>query len=72
MHGFTALAPNGRHLAALTLLLALSAHSHAPALAGDYPDRAVKIIVPFPAAGTADVLPRIVGDGCHANGDRRS
>ena len=28
----------------------------------DYPDRAVKIIVPFPAGGTADAVPRIVGD----------
>jgi tripartite-type tricarboxylate transporter receptor subunit TctC len=62
MHGFTALAPNGRHLAVLTLLLALSAHSYSPALAGDYPDRVVKIVVPFPAGGTADVLPRIVAD----------
>jgi tripartite-type tricarboxylate transporter receptor subunit TctC len=62
MHGFTALASNGRHLAVLTLLLALSAHLHSPALAGDYPDRAVKIIVPFPAGGTADVVPRIVGE----------
>ena len=26
----------------------------------DYPDHAVRIIVPFPAGGTADVLPRIV------------
>jgi len=28
----------------------------------DYPTRTVKIIVPFPAGGTADVMPRIVGD----------
>jgi tripartite-type tricarboxylate transporter receptor subunit TctC len=35
----------------------------ASALAGeDYPQRAVKIIVPYPAGGSADVLPRIVGD----------
>ncbi|MGB2586162.1 MAG: tripartite tricarboxylate transporter substrate binding protein [Pseudolabrys sp.] len=27
-----------------------------------YPDRAVKIVVPFPAGGTADAVPRIVGD----------
>ena len=25
-----------------------------------YPDRTVKIIVPFPAGGTADAMPRIV------------
>ncbi|MBA2401217.1 MAG: tripartite tricarboxylate transporter substrate binding protein [Bradyrhizobium sp.] len=62
MHGLAAPAPNGRHLAVLTLLLALSAHSHSPALAGDYPDRAVKIVVPFPAGGTADVIPRVVGE----------
>src|SRR3989440_1238982 len=30
-----------------------------PARAQDYPSRAVKIIVPFPAGGTADVMPRI-------------
>ena len=30
--------------------------------AGDYPDRAVKIVVPFPAGGTADAIPRIVAD----------
>ena len=50
----------GCNLAALTLLLAMSLHSHA--LAGDYPDHAVKIVVPFPAGGTADAIPRIVAD----------
>ena len=57
-----ALAKASRQLATLTLLLALCAHFQTTALAGDYPDRTVKIIVPFPAGGTADVLPRIVGD----------
>ena len=33
-------------------------HAHA----GDYPTHAVKIIVPYPAGGSADALPRIVGD----------
>ena len=49
-----------RKLAWLPLVLALSAHG--PALAADYPDRAVKIVVPFPAGGTADAVPRIIGD----------
>ena len=30
--------------------------------AQDYPSRAVKIIVPFPAGGTADAMPRVVAD----------
>ncbi len=32
------------------------------AQAQTYPDHAVKIIVPFPAGGTADAVPRILGD----------
>ncbi len=32
------------------------------AAAEDYPARAVKIIVPFPAGGTADLMPRVIGD----------
>ena len=51
-----------RYMAALTLLLMISAYSCSPTLAGDYPDRTVKIIVPFPAGGTADAVPRIVAD----------
>ena len=33
-----------------------------PARADGYPDRTVKIIVPFPAGGTADAVPRLVAD----------
>jgi tripartite-type tricarboxylate transporter receptor subunit TctC len=44
------------------LLLALSALLVHPARAEDYPNRPVKIIVPFAAGGTADAVPRIVGD----------
>ena len=62
MRGFMlALLPT-RHKMALLLALASYVHFHTPALAGDYPDRAVKIIVPFPAGGTADAVPRIVAD----------
>jgi tripartite-type tricarboxylate transporter receptor subunit TctC len=50
----------GCTLTALTLLLATALH--ADALAGDYPDHTVKIVVPFPAGGTADAVPRIVAD----------
>ena len=45
-------------LAALACVAALVL----PAAAQDYPSRAVRIIVPFPAGGTADVMPRVVGD----------
>jgi tripartite-type tricarboxylate transporter receptor subunit TctC len=51
-----------RHLTAVALFLALSANFHGHALAGEYPDHTVKIIVPFPAGGTADAVPRIVAD----------
>jgi tripartite-type tricarboxylate transporter receptor subunit TctC len=44
-------------LAALTLVLMAW-----PAQAQDYPNRPVKIIVPFAPGGTADAVPRLVGD----------
>jgi len=47
-------------LTGLAVVLALIAAP--PAQAQDYPNRPVKIIVPFPAGGTADVMPRIIGD----------
>jgi tripartite-type tricarboxylate transporter receptor subunit TctC len=46
--------------AVLTLAALLTALPAAQAQ--DYPSRAVKIIVPFPAGGTADVMPRIFSD----------
>src|SRR6516225_6254523 len=30
--------------------------------AGDYPARVIKIVVPFPAGGTADVMPRVIAE----------
>jgi tripartite-type tricarboxylate transporter receptor subunit TctC len=32
------------------------------AAAQNFPSRAVRIIVPFPAGGTADIVPRVIGD----------
>jgi tripartite-type tricarboxylate transporter receptor subunit TctC len=46
----------------LALFFVLSAPLHGPAQAQDYPDHTVKIIVPFPAGGTADAVPRIVAE----------
>jgi tripartite-type tricarboxylate transporter receptor subunit TctC len=43
---------------AFVALLALSPTAHAQ----DYPSRPVKIIVPFPAGGTADVMPRVFAE----------
>jgi tripartite-type tricarboxylate transporter receptor subunit TctC len=48
-------------LRALMLQIAVVLFAGA-ALAQGYPDRPVKIIVPFPAGGTADAVPRIVAD----------
>jgi tripartite-type tricarboxylate transporter receptor subunit TctC len=52
----------GRYAAVLALVFALSVLPLASARAQDYPDRPVKIVVPFAAGGTADAVPRLVGD----------
>jgi tripartite-type tricarboxylate transporter receptor subunit TctC len=57
--------PSRRHilrLSQLGLATGLALVTSASAWAQDYPNRAVKIIVPFPAGGTADAVPRIVAD----------
>ena len=52
----------GRQAIALSLLLALVTSISHRASAENYPDHPVKIIVPFAAGGTADAIPRLVGD----------
>ena len=52
------LAPIGFALALAAMQAVLPSHL----VAQDYPRHAVKIIVPYPAGGTADLMPRIVFD----------
>jgi tripartite-type tricarboxylate transporter receptor subunit TctC len=44
------------------LALALGGAFAWPAAAEEYPARTIKIVVPFPAGGTADIVPRILAD----------
>ena len=54
-----------RHAAQLALMLGLTgglALTASPVRAQNYPNHVVKIVVPYPAGGTADVMPRILAD----------
>jgi len=48
-----------RLFAATCAALALAGPAHA----ADYPDRAVRLIVPYPAGGSTDILARLLGQG---------
>ncbi|MEY2770188.1 MAG: hypothetical protein RIQ38_607, partial [Pseudomonadota bacterium] len=50
----------------LSLLLALGALA-GPAMAQAWPTKPIKIVVPFPAGGTSDVLARLVGQKMSEN-----
>jgi tripartite-type tricarboxylate transporter receptor subunit TctC len=49
-------------LYALTLWCIAAAMTASAVRAEDYPARVVKMVVPFPAGGTADVMPRILAE----------
>jgi tripartite-type tricarboxylate transporter receptor subunit TctC len=49
-------------LYALTLWCIAAALTASAVRAEDYPARVVKIVVPFPAGGTADIMPRILAE----------
>jgi tripartite-type tricarboxylate transporter receptor subunit TctC len=52
-----------RALLALSYVLAFGALMQAPALAQDWPQRPLRIIVAFGPGGTTDVVARIIGEG---------
>ena len=65
--------PDRRLLLAAAAVLAASVAALPIAQAQDYPIRTVRIIVPFPAGGTADAMPRAVSPTtCRASGNSRS
>ncbi|TKW78373.1 MAG: tripartite tricarboxylate transporter substrate binding protein, partial [Bradyrhizobium icense] len=49
-----------RRCLTLALQIALATLLVGPAPAQTWPDRPVKVVVPFPAGGTADAVPRLV------------
>jgi tripartite-type tricarboxylate transporter receptor subunit TctC len=60
-----------KHLAAALAVVVATAAAAPAAMAQDYPDHPVKIIVPFAAGGGTDIFSRVVADVLgKANGQR--
>lgn len=55
-----------RILLAAALVAAYALHGVAPAQAQNYPNRPIKVVVPFPAGGPTDGMARIISDRLHA------
>ncbi len=55
-----------RVLLAAALLAASALHGVAPADAQNYPNRPIKVVVPFPPGGPTDGMARIISDRLHA------
>jgi len=51
-----------RHLTGLALSVVLTAASVLPAAAQNFPDKPVRLVVPFPPGGTADLSGRVLAD----------
>jgi tripartite-type tricarboxylate transporter receptor subunit TctC len=55
--------PAKKFVAISVLILSfMAAQATATAHAADYPARVIKIVVPFPAGGTADIMPRVIAE----------
>jgi tripartite-type tricarboxylate transporter receptor subunit TctC len=55
-----------RALLAAALWVACALQAAAPALAQNYPNRPIKVVVPFPPGGPTDGMARIISDRLHA------
>jgi tripartite-type tricarboxylate transporter receptor subunit TctC len=55
-----------RALLAAALWVGCALGAAAPALAQNYPNRPIKVVVPFPAGGPTDGMARIISDRLHA------